>query len=192
MKNKKNKVLNMNLGCGSHIVEGKDWVNVDNYLLADVPNFVQADILDLPFESNTVDYIICDQVLEHVAMKDIPTALFNIKRVLKKGGKAVIVVPDFRGAAEQWLALNHNENFEPLSYHYFSEVIYGNQKHAGEFHKTPMSAGYLNYVLNMVGLVNHELIAYPAFGVIPDYPGMRPYVKEARCRNEQLVAVITK
>lgn len=190
------KKIKINLGCGSHIIEGDEWVNVDNYLLFNGEprkHFVQADIIKpLPFETNSVDYIICDQVLEHIPMKDIPGVLYEIRRVLKEKGTATIIVPDFKGAVEQWLKIDHNQNFDPTVYTWLSEVVYGNQTHQGEFHKTAMSAGYLNYVLNMVGLVNHKLILYPAFGTIPNYEGVRPYEKNAVCRNAQLVAEIIK
>lgn len=189
---KKTKKLKVNLGCGSHIMEGKEWLNIDNYLLADTENFVQSDVRQLPLETGTVDYILCDQVLEHIPMKDVPMVLFEMRRVLKVGGKAVIIVPDFKGAVEQWLKVDHNQNYDPAVYNYLSEVIYGNQLHEGEYHKCAMSAGYLHYTLNMVGLVNHELIYFPAYGKVPEYEGVRTYPKDAVCRNPQLVAVITK
>ncbi len=188
----KKQKIKLNIGCGTHILEGKEWINVDNYILANTKNFVQADVRKLPFQSGSVDYIICDQVLEHIPMKDVPSVLFEIRRVLKFGGKAIIIVPDFKGAVEQWLKVDHNQSFDPVVYTWLSEVIYGNQHHEGEYHKTAMSAGYLDYVLKMVGLVNNKLILYPAFGVIPNYEGMRPYLSNAVCRNAQLVAEIIK
>lgn len=188
---KSKKQVNLNLGCGTNIV--KDYINYD---LVKPPNadksFIEGDIRKLPFETDSIDYIICDQVLEHIPMADVPVVLYEIKRVLKKGGRCVIAVPDFEDAVRQWLSVDHNGSFEPMKYHYLSEVIYGNQLHEGEFHKTPMCAGYLHFLLGMVGLPKHELILYPAFGVIPNFPGMRPYSKEARCRNAQLVADIIK
>lgn len=191
MKKKNNKIC-VNLGCGSHIMQGNEWVNVDNYVTCNAKNFVQADITHLPFESDTVDYIICDQVLEHVSMKDVPAVLYEIRRVLKKGGRAVIIVPDFREVVGQWLSFDHDQSFDPVVYNYLSEVIYGNQHHDGEYHKTPMTAGYLNYVLNMVGFVDNTLIKYMAHSPVPNYEGVRPYPPEARCRNAQLVAEIVK
>ena len=124
-------------------------------------------------------------------MKDIPPVLHEIRRVLKQGGKGVIVVPDFRDAAEQWLRLDHNVGYNPYSYNYLSEVIYGNQNHEGEYHKTPFSAGFLNYSLNMVGLYPKAIIFYPANGPLPKYPGIR-YSDKAMLRNAQLVAEFIK
>ena len=125
-------------------------------------------------------------------MADVPQVLFHMRRVLKKGGKAVIIVPDFEGAALQWIEAHLNASFDPMKYKYFSEVIYGNQNHDGEYHQTPMCAGYLHYVLGLVGLSKHEISFWPAFGEIPQFPGTRKNAPGAVSRNAQLVVEITK
>lgn len=189
---KKNASVSVNLGCGTHIVREPGWINVDNFVLNDDKSFLQADIRDLPLECNTVDYLLCDQVLEHMAMADVPVVLFHIRRVLKKGGRAVIMVPDFESAAKQWIDAHLNLAFDPLQYRWFSEPIYGNQASEGEFHRTPMSPSYLHYMLNMVGLTQHEITYASAFSDVPQYPGMRPVVQNAKLRNAQLIADIIK
>lgn len=184
----------VNLGCGTHVMKekGVKWLNIDNFELSGDKSFLKADIRDVPLDNDSVDYLICDQVLEHMAMADVPLVLFNIRRILKKGGRAVIIVPDFEDAARQWLSQNFNVSYDPMKYHWFSEVVYGNQEHEGEFHKTPMSARYLDYNLNAVGLHNHKITFWPANGPIPRAHGMRPYSEGARLRNAQLVCEITK
>ncbi len=52
-----------------------------------------ADALSLPFADQTFDRIICSEVLEHIP--DFETALLEINRVLKVGGKLAISVPRF-------------------------------------------------------------------------------------------------
>ena len=52
---------------------------------------IQADLLDLPFESATFDVIYASHVLEHVG-KDLQ-ALSEIHRVLRPGGLAILPVP---------------------------------------------------------------------------------------------------
>ena len=181
----------MNLGCGTNIVKG--WINIDVVKPSNADkNFVVGDALNIPLKSDTVDYILLDQVLEHLAMADIVPALYEIRRVLKKGGRCVIVVPDFEDAARQWLNADLNKSYDPMRYKWFSEVIYGNQEHAGEFHKTAMSPRFLHEVLRTVGLTKNTITFWPAFGDIPSFPGMRPYAPGAKCRNAQLVADISK
>lgn len=186
------KKVNVNLGCGSNLIRG--WVNVDAHPLpAGTRDFTLGDARDIPLRSGTVDYLLCDQVLEHMPMHDVPTVLHEIRRVLKVGGRAVVCVPDFRGAVEQWMQVDHDQFFNPFLFKYLSEVIYGGQEHEGQYHRSPMTAGFLNYSLNMAGLTKHELTMFPAFGTLPQYPGMpAPASDAARCRNPQLVADITK
>lgn len=52
---------------------------------------VKADILDLPFEDNTYDVIICNHVLEHII--DDRKAMSELYRVMKPNGWGIIQVP---------------------------------------------------------------------------------------------------
>ena len=49
------------------------------------------DVMDLPFESESFDYLMCNHVLEHV--EDDRRALAEIHRVLKPGGWAILMSP---------------------------------------------------------------------------------------------------
>ena len=53
-------------------------------------NFAQMTAEDLKFKSNSFDFVFGNGVLHHV---DIPKSVVEIKRVLKKGGKAAFVEP---------------------------------------------------------------------------------------------------
>lgn len=52
---------------------------------------VKADITHLPFEDNSFDTILCNHVLEHIP--DDTKAMQEIYRILKKGGWAVLQIP---------------------------------------------------------------------------------------------------
>lgn len=185
------KKVNVNMGCGTHLVKG--WVNIDVVRPSNADDkFVLGDVLHIPLKDGSVDYLLMDQVLEHLPMADVVPAMYEVRRVLKKGGKCSIVVPDFEDAVRQWLGANLNEDFDPMKYKWFSEVIYGNQQHEGEFHKTAMSPRFLHEVMRTVGLNKNTITFWPANGIIPDRPGMRPYIATARCRNAQLVCDIIK
>lgn len=49
------------------------------------------DLLDLPQKDRTIDYVLCNQVLEHIP--DDMTAIKEMYRVLKPGGEAIVTVP---------------------------------------------------------------------------------------------------
>ncbi len=80
-------MLKLHIGCGPHKKEG--WVNID--ISPDVKPDKVASWESLPFRNSTVDEIFSQHVLEHTA--DFGQALRETWRVLKKGGKAKIIVP---------------------------------------------------------------------------------------------------
>lgn len=187
--------ISVNLGCGANVVKSTDevkWYNIDGADFPENPDFLKGDARNIPLESNSVDYLLCDQMLEHLPMADVLVVLYEIRRVLKVGGKAVIMVPDFEDAARAWLAFDHNAAFNPMMYRWLSDPLYGNQLHEGEYHKTPMCAGFLHYNLNIAGLTDHNISFWPRNGVIPDFPGMNVYEKGATLRNAQLLIETTK
>jgi SAM-dependent methyltransferase len=64
------------------------------YVSADIEPHVadvEADITDLPFRDESFDLLICLHVLEHV--EDDKTAIRELYRVLRPGGKAVVQLP---------------------------------------------------------------------------------------------------
>ena len=66
----------------------KNYITVDlNSPLAEY----KADVCDMPFESNSFDFILCNHVLEHVY--DDELAIIELRRVLKKNGMAILQVP---------------------------------------------------------------------------------------------------
>lgn len=65
-----------------------------NYTSADLYSpivDVKANILDLPFENESFDVVICNHVLEHIV--DDRKAMSELYRVMKKGGWGIFQVP---------------------------------------------------------------------------------------------------
>lgn len=87
MENDAKSDLRVHLGSGHTYWPG--WVNVD--LEADCD--VNADVLNLPFEDNSVSEIQGIHVFEHLHRMDAPKALKEWKRILKKDGKLVLELP---------------------------------------------------------------------------------------------------
>ncbi len=80
--------LILNLGSGFKIIR-KDVINVDSFPFKGVD--VVADIKKIPFLDDSVDFIICDAVLEHI---DEPDAVIKeMSRVLRPGGLVYVTIP---------------------------------------------------------------------------------------------------
>lgn len=75
----------MDITCGAVRV-GKNRINEGN--------FHHADARKIPFRSDTFDYLICSDVLEHIEGDE---AVKECYRVLKPGGIALITVPNGKG-----------------------------------------------------------------------------------------------
>jgi len=74
---------------------GAEMINIDarkfGYRFAYGQETMTADLTDLPFENQSFDWIIANHVLEHI--EDEKKALSEIHRVLKRSGKAILMIP---------------------------------------------------------------------------------------------------
>jgi len=182
--------IKLNLGCGNNIIDG--FINVDLFVTSD--KTVKADIKDLPFDKNYADYILCDNVLEHLPSSEVPDVLYEIKRVLKPGGQAIVVVPDFHDIAKQWLDNVDPVKFDWTTWKFFSDIIFGNQVHDGEYHKAAFYPGYIAFIMHMVGLHKFELVIVPrgiSVGCLKEFEGMY-HDEKSVVRNTMIIIKITK
>lgn len=70
----------------------RNWVTVDKYGSPDVVADLDGEDARLPFDSASVDLVICTEVLEHLVMGT--PLVQEIGRVLKPSGTAIISVPN--------------------------------------------------------------------------------------------------
>ena len=171
----------LNLGCGVNLAD-LPFINVDKFFSkenledgikkknpkmknASVPKgakFIQADMCALPFEDNSVDYIECNDAIEHMSMVDVVPALKEMYRVLKPGCKASISTTNFDELARLWIinvtgkTLNTEEDVE--RYVTLSKVIYGNQAGPGEYHRVPFTPISLGYYLQAAGFALPNIV----------------------------------
>jgi predicted SAM-dependent methyltransferase len=85
----------LNLGCGPLLLDG--WINMD--AKAWTPTVFVRDLTKgLPFDTESVDEIYCSHFLEHLSPgEEVGYFLHECARVLKKGSKMIICVPDGNG-----------------------------------------------------------------------------------------------
>ena len=139
-------------------------MNFENYICGDLfmkgysyPDYVQnMNVLNLPFEDNYFDVVICNHLLEHVP-NDID-AMKELFRVLKKNGEAILQVP---------ISKNSKKTYEDFSITNPEERIAA----FGQFdHVRIYGQDYVNR-LSSVGFIIERLnisSAYPKYGLNPE------------------------
>jgi len=95
----------LNVGCGTHYVEG--WVNVDVWEDDSTkPDVVVANNEPYPFESNYFDAVYLGHVLEHIKWDSLPQFMDEIVRISKPGANVLAVGPDVYKTIKRWKAGN--------------------------------------------------------------------------------------
>lgn len=88
----------LNLGCGETWSRApKPWVNIDSR--PEVEPDQVADLLDLPYDNDSVEGIYAGHVFEHIPLPLVFAALDEIKRVLIPGRDMLVVGPDVKKGA---------------------------------------------------------------------------------------------
>jgi len=119
--------MKINYGCGNDYREG--WVNVDvRQEVKWKSDGKQPDVLlniddkHLPFDDSSVDYILLDNVLEHIPVDKIDALLMEFHRILTpKGGVLDIYVPHFTGIGVKYL--EHIRGYGINSFWYYEKYF---------------------------------------------------------------------
>lgn len=91
MEENKDFPLKLFIG-GGKVNHGKEWIHIDS---VKYPHIRFNDPADLPFDSETIDYIYSPFVLNYYSEDVCLQILKEWKRVLKRGKNIRISVPDF-------------------------------------------------------------------------------------------------
>ena len=83
--------MKLNLGCGKRNF-GEDWIHIDG---SNYEHIYSHDIVNLPFEENTIDIIYASHVFEYFDREQANIVLNKWKKCIKPGGVLRIAVPNF-------------------------------------------------------------------------------------------------
>lgn len=138
--NQDQNIKAIHLGCGEKRLEG--FINIDNRKSANVD--IACNMLDLPFDSESIDLIYMCHSLEHVPLPDIKPFLSRLKDILRPSGKLYISVPDFEILSSLYLAKK-----VPLSM--IVRAVHGGQEYEGNTHYFSYDYVLLKSLLESLG-----------------------------------------
>lgn len=117
----------------------EDYTTVGHHETADI----KADMWKLPFDDASVDFIWSSHTLEHAPIAKIHDTLKEWNRVLKRGSRAIIQVPNFDYIARYWLTGPDRGWAE--------RMVFGLQTSDGEFHRCAFTTQSLRADLEAAG-----------------------------------------
>ena len=135
----------INLGCGWRNF-GKDWIHIDG---GDYPHLDSKDILNLPYEDNSIDLIYASHVIEYFDREEILDILKKWRSKLKSGGILRLAVPNFKEIARLYIS-------EEYDLSKFLGPLYGKMEMGNKiiYHKTTYDFKELKTILNKCGFFN--------------------------------------
>lgn len=129
----------LNLGCGNDVREG--WVNLDIHRLPGVDVVHDISTLPLPFKDDEFDFILCQDILEHV---DYIPILRDLHRILKKGGAIEIRVPHFTSRFN-FVDPTHRHAFSVETFQFFLKSSLYHRSYYFDFHFTEVSLEKISF-----------------------------------------------
>jgi len=108
--------MKLNLGCGNKVVKG--FVGVDKFNCDAAEVICDIENEALPFEDDSVDEILLDNVIEHFF--DIPGVFKELIRVSKEGCTIKIITPHF-SSISSWIDPTHIHHLSFFSFDHFEK-----------------------------------------------------------------------
>jgi len=148
MENKKTK-LNVGSGGRPMATPTNEWDDVD--VRPDMNPTIVADVRKIPKPNESYDELWIHSVLEHFQKREVNECLQEWARLLKRGGKMTISVPDMKAIAKDLLASNSE-----ITDHNLINLIYGEQDYPQNAHKWGFTEKSLINLMRKHGLDNFK------------------------------------
>jgi len=140
-------IVKLHLGCGTKKLEG--WVNIDS-VKATFPDLVHDISTRLPYDDQSVDGILAEDLLEHFDKYVRFIVFYEWMRVLKVGGQLTIQVPNFK----KFLLKYFKFGFDNFVDYLFGENLWGSEIYIGHYgnHKWGYSEKTLQEFVGIFGV----------------------------------------
>lgn len=139
--------MKLHLGCGTKKLEG--WINIDS-VEACQPDLLHDISQPLPYEDQSADEILAEDVLEHFDKYLRFVVFYEWIRVLKVGGIVTLQVPDFKKILFKYFKFGY-DNFVDFI---FGENMWESKTYIGHFgnHKWGYSQKTLPAFVQLFGI----------------------------------------
>lgn len=126
--------------------EKEGWTILNSQMKTE--NCIIGDICDLSkFSDESIEEVYASHILEHVKNKDMSNVLKNIFRILKKGGRFLLSVPDLEVLSRAIL----DPNLSLQNKYEITRIIYGGQIDEYDFHFFGWTPAILGAMLKTAG-----------------------------------------
>lgn len=159
-------VTKLNLGCGDKPLEG--FINVDLFEQACVDEVFSLD--EIPYADHSVDEIVSVHSLEHIPRPRAEQAIKEWARVLKKGGKLSLKVPDLEECCRMFVEKPDEQES------WYQHTLYGVQDfrdvhdapfkdkvNYGQIHYTGFTKARLKKLLTEAGFIIDDMHKYDGY-----------------------------
>lgn len=143
----------LDIGCGLKKHVGSIGIDISNKTDADIIHDLNS--IPYPFKDNTFDYIICDNVLEH--LQDIMIAMDELWRISRKDAIIKIDVPYFRSVYAS-IDPTHKHFFTYNSFYYFDPNHLFNQLY--KYSNSKFEVKDIIFDENIVPNLSHRAMKY--------------------------------
>ena len=144
--------IKLHLGCGKRYLPG--YINID---ISSPTADIHIDVKKLPYPDEYIDEIYACHILEHFGRHEYLSVLGEWARVLKKGKRIYLAVPDLEASFEYY---NKHKDITPLI-----GQFYGGQKDEFDYHKIGFTFDSMSNALRGIGFDTIE--RYNSFEYLP-------------------------
>ena len=136
--------MKLNMGSGRSPLANGEWEDVD--IRPEVKATITADIRHVPRPDNSYDEILLQSVLEHFGKREYMEVLQEAYRLLNKGGKLVLSIPDLEAIAHK--VILGGDIYSAANF------LFGEQNYEENYHKWAWTFSTIVSDLKKVGFVN--------------------------------------